>query len=131
MRSPSSTSISLALPGAAAPWPHLFVINQAGTRLAITLNYKGLDGKVVWINIENPAAPQILSVVELGENAGPHYVAFTPEEDRLVVADYFLVQDLFPSGVVQVDGDHKIHTLSTAGDVLTEDTVSSTLDSQS
>jgi hypothetical protein len=111
-----------ALPGAAAPWPHLFVINKAGTRLALTLNYKGLDGKVVWLNIENREHPTILSVVELGPNSGPHYVAFSPTEDRLVVSDYFLVQDLFPSGVVQVDGDHRIHALNIVGDQLVKDT---------
>jgi selenium-binding protein 1 len=110
-----------ALPGAPAPWPHLFEINRAGTRLVLTLNYKGLDGKVVWINVENPVQPKILSVVELGENSGPHYVAFSPEEDRVVVSDYFLVQDLFPSGVVRVDGDHKIHALNIVNDQLVED----------
>jgi hypothetical protein len=112
---------SFALPGAAEVWPHLFVINKAGTRLAITLNYHGLDGKVVWLNIENREHPTILSVVELGENAGPHYVAFSPEEDRVVVSDYFLVQDLFPSGVVQDEGDHKIHALNIVGDALVPD----------
>jgi hypothetical protein len=110
-----------ALPGAAAPWPHLFVINKAGTRLALTLNYKGLDGKVLWINIEDRAHPTILSVLELGENSGPHYVAFSPTEDRLVVSDYFLVQDLFPSGVVRVDGDHKIHAINIVADHLALD----------
>jgi hypothetical protein len=89
--------------------------------LAISLNYKGLHGKVVWLNIEDRAHPTILSVADLGPNSGPHYVAFSPTEDRLVVSDYFLVQDLFPSGVVQVEGDHKIHVLKTAGDTLTED----------
>lgn len=110
-----------ALPGASEVWPHLFVINRAGTRLAISLNYKGLDGKVVYLNIENRAHPAILDVVELGENAGPHYVAFSPEEDRVVVSDYFLVQDLFPSGVVQVEGDHKIHTFNVVSDHLVAD----------
>jgi hypothetical protein len=110
-----------ALPGAPAPWPHLFVINKAGTRLALTLNYKGLDGKVVWLNIENREHPTILSVLELGENSGPHYVTFSPTEDRLVVSDYFLVQDLFPTGIVRVDGDHKIHAINIVADQLVED----------
>lgn len=110
-----------ALPGAPNPWPHLFKVNKAGTRLVLTLNYKGLDGKVVWLNIEDRVHPVILNVVELGENSGPHYVAFSPTEDRVVVADYFLVQDLFPSGVVKVDGDHKIHALNIVQDRLVED----------
>ncbi len=107
-----------ARPGAEKPWPHLFKINRAGTRLVVTLNFKGLDGKVVWIDIEDREHPRILSVVELGENSGPHYVGFSPTEDRVVVADYFLVQDLFPSGVVRVDGDHKIHVLDIVDDQL-------------
>ncbi|WP_394827884.1 hypothetical protein [Pendulispora albinea] len=110
-----------ALPGAADPWPHLFKINKTGTRLVITLNYKGLNGKVVYLNIEDRAHPSILSVVELGQNSGPHYVVFSPNEDRVVVADYFLVQDLFPSGIVKVDGDHKIHTFNIVNDALVKD----------
>jgi selenium-binding protein 1 len=110
-----------ALPGASKPWPHLFKINKAGTRLALTLNYKGLAGKVVWLDIEDRAHPRIINVVDLGANAGPHYLTFSPTEDRVVVADYFLVQDLFPSGVVRADGDHKIHVLDIVGDQLVRD----------
>jgi selenium-binding protein 1 len=111
----------LATPDAPKPWPHLFKINRAGTRLALTLNFQGKDGKVVLLNIEDRAHPTVLSVANLGKKSGPHYLTYTPDEDAVVVADYFLVQDLFPTGVVQVDGDHKIHVLKTAGDVLTED----------
>ncbi|HVW30458.1 MAG TPA: selenium-binding protein SBP56-related protein [Polyangiaceae bacterium] len=110
-----------ALPGAPAPWPHLFKINKAGTRIVLTLNYRGLDGKVIWLNIEDRAHPTIIDAVELGENSGPHYVGFSPNEDRVVVGDYFLVQDLFPSGVVRVDGDHKIHALNIVNDHLVPD----------
>ncbi len=31
------------------------------------------------------------------------------------------MQDLFPSGVVQVEGDHKIHTFNIVNDHLVED----------
>ncbi len=110
-----------ALPGASKPWPHLFKINRAGTRLVLTLNYKGLAGKVVWLNIENRAHPTIINVVDLGPSSGPHYLTFSPTEDRVVVADYFLVQDLFPSGVVRADGDHKIHVLNVVQDQLVRD----------
>jgi hypothetical protein len=110
-----------ALPGASKPWPHLFKINRAGTRLVLTLNYRGLDGKVVWINIEDREHPIVTDIVDLGPNSGPHYVNFSPTEDRVVVADYFLVQDLFPSGVVKVDGDRKIHVLDIVGDQLVRD----------
>jgi selenium-binding protein 1 len=110
-----------AEPGAAEPWPHLFKINAAGTRLALTLNYKGLHGKVLWINIEDRTHPVVKSVVNLGPNSGPHYINWSPTQDRLIVADYFLVQDLFPSGVVKVDGDHKIHAIDIVDDALVRD----------
>jgi len=111
----------LATAAAPKPWPHLFKINRAGTRLALTLNFQGKDGKVVWLNIEDPVHPTVLSVANLGVNSGPHYLAFSPDETSVVVANYFLVQDLFPTGVVQVDGNRKIVVLKTAGDVLTKD----------
>jgi selenium binding protein SBP56 len=112
----------LATAAAPEPWPHLFKINRAGTRLALTLNFRGKDGKVVWLDIEDRAHPKVLSVANLGPKSGPHYIAFSPDESRVVVADYFLVQDLFPTGVVQVDGDHKLRSFKTAGDVLSADT---------
>jgi len=112
----------LATAAAPQPWPHLFKINRAGTRLALTLNFRGKDGKVVLLDIEDRAHPTVLSVANLGKNSGPHYLTYSPDEDSVVVADYFLVQDLFPTGVVQVDGDHKIHVFKTAGDVLSKDT---------
>jgi len=76
---------------------------------------------VIWLNIEDPAAPTIIDAIDLGPNSGPHYVIFSPQEDRVIVADYFLVQDLFPSGVVKVDGDHKIHTFNVVNDHLVKD----------
>jgi selenium-binding protein 1 len=111
----------LALPDAPSPWPHLFRVNKAGTRLALSLNYAGLDGKVVWLNIENPERPTLLNFVELGPKSGPHYLTFSPNEDRIVVSDYFLVEDLVPSGAVGIDGDHKVHVLDVVGDRLVED----------
>jgi hypothetical protein len=112
----------LATAAAPKPWPHLFKINRAGTRLALTLNFQGKAGKVVWLDIEDRDHPTVLSVFDLGPNSGPHYLAFSPDESKVVVANYFLVQDLFPTGVVQVDGNRKIVALNTAGDVLTKDT---------
>ena len=76
---------------------------------------------MIWLNIEDPAAPTIIDAIDLGPNSGPHYVIFSPQEDRVIVADYFLVQDLFPSGVVKVDGDHKIHTFNVVNDHLVKD----------
>src|SRR5271154_2571368 len=96
----------------APTWPQLFRINRDGTRLFITLNYAGNAGKVVLFDIARPEHPKVLSVVDLGPGSGPHFLNLTKDEKRLVVSDYFLVEDLVPSGVVQADGDHKIHAIN-------------------
>jgi len=93
-------------------WPQLLRINRQGTRLFITLNYAGAAGKVVMFNIARPEHPRVLSVVDLSPGSGPHYLRLTRNERRLVVSDYFLVEDLFPGGVVHAEGDHKIHVLT-------------------
>ena len=36
----------------------------------------------------------------------------TKDERRLVVSDYFLVEDLMPGGVLHDEGDHKIHVIT-------------------
>jgi selenium-binding protein 1 len=94
--------------GGVAAMPQLLVMNRAGTRLFVTLNGAG---KVVMFDIEQPRRPRPLSVVSLGATAGPHYLRLTEDEHRLVVSDYFLVEDLAPGGIVNVEGDHKIHVI--------------------
>jgi hypothetical protein len=93
-------------------WPQLLRINKDGTRLFITLNYAGAAGKVVMLDITRPKRPKLLSAVDLGPGSGPHYLRLTSDEKRLVVSDYFLVEDLEPGGVVQAEGDHKIHVIN-------------------
>jgi WD40 repeat protein len=102
-------------------WPQLFRINHAGSRLFITLNYDGKAGKVVQLDISNPEHPRFLSAVDLGLGSGPHYLALTKDERRLVVSDYFLVEDLAPGGVVQADGDHKVHVIKVEPNRITLD----------
>lgn len=97
-------------------WPQLFRVNRDGTRLFITLNYAGNAGKVVQFHISRPEHPKVLSVVDLGPGSGPHYIALTKDEKRLVVSDYFLVEDLAPGGVVTAEGDHKIHVFEVERD---------------
>jgi selenium-binding protein 1 len=80
--------------------------------LFITLNYAGHGGKVAMLDISSPEHPAILSVVDLGADSGPHYLRLTGDEKRLVVSDYFLVEDLAPGGVVHAEGDHKIHVFN-------------------
>jgi len=109
-------------------WPQLLNINKAGTRLFVTLNFAGQAGKVVMLDIADPEAPHAVGaepdagVVDLGLNSGPHYLTLTSDEDRLVVSDYFLVEDLVPSGVINAEGDMKIHVINVFSDHLELDT---------
>jgi 56kDa selenium binding protein (SBP56) len=93
--------------------PQLLRLNRAGTRLFVTLNGAG---KVAMFDVENPQRPRLLSIVNLGANSGPHYLRLTSDERRLVVTDYFLVEDLAPGGIVNVEGDHKIHVINVHDD---------------
>jgi len=111
---------SFAVPNAPI-WPQLFRINRDGSRLFITLNYAGNAGKVVQFDISRPEYPKVLSVVDLGPGSGPHYLSLTKDEKRLVVSDYFLVEDLAPGGVVKAEGDHKVHVINVGRDHITLD----------
>jgi selenium-binding protein 1 len=95
--------------------PQLLKMNREGTRLFVTLNGAG---KVVMFNIARPDRPQLMSVADLGADSGPHFLRLTNDEKRLVVTDYFLVEDLAPGGIVNVEGDHKIHVINVHGDRL-------------
>ena len=112
---------SFAIQGAPV-WPQLLRLNQAGTRLFITLNYAGAAGKVVMFDSTRPEQPEVLSTVDLGPNSGPHYLRLTQDEKRLVVTDYFLVEDLAPGGIVHAEGDHKIHVINVNSNRLERDT---------
>jgi hypothetical protein len=113
---------ALPLVPSAPVWPQLLRINNQGTRLFITLNYAGQAGKVVMLDITDPVHPVEAGVVDLGINSGPHYLRLTRDEKRLVVSDYFLVEDLAPGGVVHAEGDHKIHVINVDHDRLELDT---------
>jgi selenium-binding protein 1 len=99
----------------ASAMPQLLRMNQQGTRLFVTLNGAG---KVVMFNIARPDHPEVMSVVDLGPGSGPHYLQLTSDEKRLVVTDYFLVEDLAPGGVVKAEGDHKVHVINVDGNRL-------------
>lgn len=99
--------------------PQLFRVNKQGTRLFITIN---VPGKVAMLDISSPEKPKLLSVVDLGQGAGPHFLRLTGDEKRLIVTDYFLVEDLAPPGVVNSDGDHKIHVINVQENRMERDT---------
>jgi hypothetical protein len=95
--------------------PQLLKLNREGTRLFVTLNGAG---KVVMFNVARPDRPKVISVVDLGAGSGPHFLRLTDDERRLVVSDYFLVEDLAPGGIVNVEGDHKVHVINVHGNRL-------------
>jgi selenium-binding protein 1 len=85
-------------------WPQLMRITGDGRRLFVSMNQAG---KIAMLDISDPEEPRLLKVLDLGPNSGPHYVALTPDEKRLVISDYFLNEDSF--GKVHAEGDHRIH----------------------
>ena len=85
-------------------WPQLMRTTSDGKRLFVSMN---MAGKVVMFDIANPTKPKVLKVLDLGPNSGPHYIALTKDEKRLVITDYFLNED--EVGKVHAEGDHKIH----------------------
>jgi selenium-binding protein 1 len=101
---------------ARAGWPQLMRLTRDGTRLFITLNQAG---KVVMLDIKKPETPRLMKVLDLGAASGPHYLALTRDERRLVITDYFLNEDSF--GKVHAEGDHKVHVARVTDDDLVLD----------
>jgi 56kDa selenium binding protein (SBP56) len=97
-------------------WPQLMRITQDGKRLFVSMNQAG---KVAMFDIFDPDEPRLLKALELGPNSGPHYIALTPDDKRLVISDYFLNEDSF--GKVHAEGDHKIHVARISDKDLTLD----------
>jgi selenium-binding protein 1 len=95
-------------PGAS---PQVMAASSDGKHLYVPIRDKnGVKiGKIVDLNISEPAHPHVVDVVELGPGSGPHMamVMGMGAEQQLVVSDYFLNEDDF--GKVHLDGDHKIH----------------------
>lgn len=85
-------------------WPQLMRMTSDGRRLFVSMN---VAGKVAMFDTSRPAEPRLLKVLDLGEEAGPHYIALTRDEKRLVITDYFLNEDDF--GKLHAEGDHRIH----------------------
>lgn len=125
-----NTAAEFQVPVATPPWPHLIRINKDGTKLFITLNYEGQYGKVALFDIHKPKNPKLLSVVDLGQGSGPHYLELDDDEKRLVVTDYFLDENYghdrstdspIANGIVTIEGDHKVHVLNIEDDKLVLD----------
>ena len=88
----------------AGGWPQLMRVTRDGKRLFVSMNQAG---KIAMLDISNPEQPQLIRALDLGQGSGPHYIALTQDEKRLVISDYFLNEDNF--GKVHAEGDHKIH----------------------
>ena len=85
-------------------WPQLMKMTRNGKRLFISMNQAG---KVAMLDTSNPSKPKLLKVLDLGKDSGPHYIALSADDKRLVITDYFLNED--SAGKVHAEGDHKIH----------------------
>ncbi len=93
------------------PMPQILQMTGDGSRLLAGLFQAG---QVVMLDTTDRFNPRQVAVEELGVGAGPHNLMLTHDDQRLVVADYFLVEDMFPlasPGKVQLEGDHRVHVL--------------------
>jgi len=84
----------------------LLAMPQSGDRL-IFGSFQA--GQVGMLDVSDPEHPFQTGIVNLGENAGPHDIALTPDDKRLVVTDYFLNEDDF--GKIHFEGDHRVNVI--------------------
>src|SRR5262249_10880520 len=66
-------------------------------------------GQVGMLDVSDPEHPVQTAIVSLGVNAGPHDIALTDDDKRLVVTDYFLNEDDF--GKIHAEGDHHVRVI--------------------
>jgi len=84
----------------------LMAMPQSGDRL-IFASFQA--GQIGMLDVSDPEHPVQSSTVNLGVDAGPHMIALTDDDARLVVSDYFLNEDDF--GKVHFEGDHHVHVV--------------------
>ena len=94
----------------------LLAMPRSGDRLIFGLFQAGQVGM---LDISDPDHPVQSSIVNLGKDAGPHMVALTDDDKRLVVSDYFLNEDDF--GKVHFEGDHHVRVMKVSRNRLTLD----------
>jgi selenium-binding protein 1 len=94
----------------------LLAMPRSGRRL-IFASFQA--GQVGMLDITNPNQLVQQSVVSFGLDAGPHDIALTEDDQRLVVTDYFLDEDDF--GKIHFEGDHQVHVINVTDDALTVD----------
>ena len=103
-RSRSVALLTLLLGGSVGIAGSVAASEPNGRRLFVSMN---TAGKIAMLDTSDPRRPRLLSVLDLGADSGPHYIALTRDEKRLVITDYFLNED--DAGKVHAEGDHKVH----------------------
>jgi hypothetical protein len=104
--------------------PHIEVPVRGGMTQLLAMNHKGdrlffgsfQAGQVGALDVSDPEQPVQAGIVNLGVDAGPHVIALTDDDKRLVVGDYFLNEDSF--GKIHFEGDHHIHVIKVFKDRL-------------
>jgi len=84
----------------------LLAMPRSGDRL-IFASFQA--GQVGMLDVTDPEHPVQTGIVSLGLDAGPHMIALTDDDKRLVVSDYFLNEDDF--GKVHFEGDHHVRVV--------------------
>ena len=84
----------------------LLAMPRSGDRL-IFASFQA--GQVGMLDVTDPEHPVQAGIVNLGVDAGPHMIALTDDDKRLVVSDYFLNEDDF--GKVHLEGDHHVRVV--------------------
>jgi selenium-binding protein 1 len=82
------------------------------------------SGQVSMLDTTHRSQLTQVAVANLGPGAGPHNIMLTHDDRRLIVTDYFLVEDNFPfadPGKIHFEGDHKVHVLKVSPHSLTID----------
>jgi len=84
----------------------LLAMPRSGDRL-IFASFQA--GQVGMLDVSDPEHPVQTGIVNFGMDAGPHMIALTDDDKRLVVSDYFLNEDDF--GKVHFEGDHHVRVV--------------------
>lgn len=101
------------LPGQGpAPQPHIVKFTEDGKRMFVSLYG---SSTITMFDSSIPTNLKLLSVVNLGAGAGPHYLRLTQDEQRLIVTNYFLNEHSH-NGLVQQDGNRKIQVINVRKD---------------
>ena len=91
----------------------LLAMPKSGDRL-IFASFQA--GQVGMLDVSVPEHPFQTGIVNLGVDAGPHAIALTDDDKRLVVTDYFLNEDDF--GKIHYEGDHHVRVIRVSKDHL-------------